>query len=184
MKYCKFLSPSGSPRYAHVEERDGVLWASALMEPPVEDLAAQLAILDSPEPFTAAPLSALQLLPPVSPSKILCIGRNSNEHAAELGNEVPAEPLLFLKPPSSLLAPGGTIRMPALSKRVDYEGELAVVIARRKPPKSAPTKTSRFLHPRLHHLQRRHRPRHPEIRRPMDPGQRLGHLLPCRPHRL
>ena len=131
MKYCKFLSPSGSPRYAHVEERDGALWASALMEPPVEDLAAQLAILDSPEPFTAAPLSALQLLQPVTPSKILCIGRNYKEHAAELGNEVPAEPLLFLKPPSSLLAPGGTIRMPALSKRVDYEGELAVVIARR-----------------------------------------------------
>ena len=53
------------------------------------------------------------------------------DHAAELGNEVPKEPLLFLKPPSSLLAPNGIIRMPALSHRVDYEGELAIVIGRR-----------------------------------------------------
>jgi 2-keto-4-pentenoate hydratase/2-oxohepta-3-ene-1,7-dioic acid hydratase in catechol pathway len=131
MKYCKFLSPSGTPRYANVEERDGVLWAASLMEPPVEDLATQLAILDSPEPFTPAPLSSLQLLPPVTPSKILCIGRNYKEHVAEMGNVLPTEPLLFLKPPSSLLAPGGTIRIPALSKRVDYEGELAIVIGQR-----------------------------------------------------
>jgi 2-keto-4-pentenoate hydratase/2-oxohepta-3-ene-1,7-dioic acid hydratase in catechol pathway len=131
MKYCKFLSPSGTPRYANVEVRDGVLWAASLMQPPVEDLATQLAILDSPEPFTPAPLSSLQLLPPVTPSKILCIGRNYKEHVAEMGNVLPTEPLLFLKPPSSLLAPGGTIRMPKLSKRVDYEGELAIVIGQR-----------------------------------------------------
>jgi 2-keto-4-pentenoate hydratase/2-oxohepta-3-ene-1,7-dioic acid hydratase in catechol pathway len=131
MKYCKFLSANGTPRYANVEERNGVLWAASLMEPPVEDLATQLAILDSPEPFEAAPLASLKLLPPVFPSKILCIGRNYKEHATELGNEVPKEPLLFLKPPSSLLAPGGVIKMPAISKRVDYEGELAIVIGQR-----------------------------------------------------
>ena len=131
MKYCKFLSASSTPRYANLEERNGELWAVSLMEPPVEDLATQLAILDSPEPFTAAPLSSLKLLPPVTPSKIVCIGRNYKEHAAELGNEVPKEPLLFLKPPSSLLGPGGVIKMPALSKRVDYEGELAIVIGQR-----------------------------------------------------
>src|SRR5215472_13447404 len=132
MKYCKYLSPSGTPRYAIVEDRNGALWATAPMDPPVEDLATQLAALKSPaEPFTPAPLSSLQLLPPVTPSKILCVGRNYKEHAAELGNVVPAEPLLFLKPPSSLLAPGGTIRMPKLSKRVDYEGELAIVIGKR-----------------------------------------------------
>ena len=51
-------------------------------------------------------LSEATLLPPVSPSKIVCVGRNYREHAAELGNEVPAEPLIFFKPPSSLLAPG------------------------------------------------------------------------------
>jgi 2-keto-4-pentenoate hydratase/2-oxohepta-3-ene-1,7-dioic acid hydratase in catechol pathway len=58
------------------------------------------------------------------------VGRNYREHASELGNEVPTEPLLFLKPPSSLLAPGGQIRRPRLSQRTDYEGELGVVIAK------------------------------------------------------
>jgi 2-keto-4-pentenoate hydratase/2-oxohepta-3-ene-1,7-dioic acid hydratase in catechol pathway len=58
------------------------------------------------------------------------VGRNYREHAAELGNEVPAEPLIFLKPPSSLLANGGTILRPKLSQQVDHEGELGVVIAK------------------------------------------------------
>ncbi|MGB7198549.1 MAG: fumarylacetoacetate hydrolase family protein [Acidobacteriaceae bacterium] len=82
------------------------------------------------ENFSAQPLSALKLLAPVTPSKIVCIGRNYRDHAAELGNEPPKEPLLFLKPPSSLLPPGGIIRLPALSQRVDYEGELGIVIGR------------------------------------------------------
>ena len=76
-------------------------------------------------------LSDLQLLPPVAPSKIVCVGRNYRDHAKELGNEVPTEPLLFFKPLSSLLAPGGIIRMPRASERVDFEGELAVVIGKR-----------------------------------------------------
>ncbi len=71
------------------------------------------------------------LLAPVAPSKIVCVGRNYAAHAAELGNEVPPEPLLFLKPPSSLLGPGGVIRWPAASERVDYEGEVGVVLGRR-----------------------------------------------------
>jgi 2-keto-4-pentenoate hydratase/2-oxohepta-3-ene-1,7-dioic acid hydratase in catechol pathway len=70
------------------------------------------------------------LLAPVSPSKIVCVGRNYREHAAELGNEVPTEPLIFFKPPSSLLAPGAQVRRPRMSERVDYEGELGVVIAK------------------------------------------------------
>jgi 2-keto-4-pentenoate hydratase/2-oxohepta-3-ene-1,7-dioic acid hydratase in catechol pathway len=130
MKYCKFLSSSGFPRYAYVEERDGADWAVAPMEPPTEDLAARLQP-KSADTFTSAPFSSLKLLAPVTPSKIVCIGRNYKEHAAEFGNEVPKEPLLFLKPPSSLLAPGGMVKMPALSKRVDYEGELAIVIGQR-----------------------------------------------------
>jgi 2-keto-4-pentenoate hydratase/2-oxohepta-3-ene-1,7-dioic acid hydratase in catechol pathway len=59
------------------------------------------------------------------------VGRNYREHAAELGNEVPAEPLLFLKAPSALLAPGEAIRIPELSQRVDFEGEIAIVIGER-----------------------------------------------------
>jgi 2-keto-4-pentenoate hydratase/2-oxohepta-3-ene-1,7-dioic acid hydratase in catechol pathway len=68
---------------------------------------------------------------PVRPTKILCVGRNYAAHAKELGNEVPKEPLLFLKPPSSLLDPGGSIVIPRQSKRVEHEAELALVLGRR-----------------------------------------------------
>ncbi len=76
-------------------------------------------------------LEEARLLAPVSPSKIICVGRNYREHAKELGNEPPAEILIFLKPPSAILPPGGEIQRPAISQRVDYEGELGVVIGRR-----------------------------------------------------
>jgi 2-keto-4-pentenoate hydratase/2-oxohepta-3-ene-1,7-dioic acid hydratase in catechol pathway len=66
----------------------------------------------------------------VTPSKIVCVGRNYAEHAKELGNEAPSDPILFLKPPSALLPPGGTIVLPPQSQRVDYEGELVMVIGR------------------------------------------------------
>ncbi|HEX4445942.1 MAG TPA: fumarylacetoacetate hydrolase family protein [Polyangiaceae bacterium] len=72
-----------------------------------------------------------ELLCPVRPSKIVCIGRNYAAHARELGHEVPSEPLLFLKPPSALLGPGGTVVVPPESARVEHEAELAVVIGRR-----------------------------------------------------
>jgi 2-keto-4-pentenoate hydratase/2-oxohepta-3-ene-1,7-dioic acid hydratase in catechol pathway len=76
------------------------------------------------------PLSEVKFLPPSVPSKIVCVGRNYREHAAELGNEIPAEPLIFLKPPSAILAPEEAIVLPAISKRVDYEGEIAAIIGR------------------------------------------------------
>ena len=76
-------------------------------------------------------LAETKLLVPVRPSKIVCVGRNYRAHAAELGNEVPTEPLLFFKPPSSLVASGEDIRRPRISERTDYEGELAVVMGRR-----------------------------------------------------
>lgn len=65
------------------------------------------------------------------PSKILCVGRNYRAHAAELGNEVPAAPLLFFKPPSALLADGRAIELPPESSRVEFEGEIAVLLGRR-----------------------------------------------------
>ncbi len=69
---------------------------------------------------------------PPLPSKIVCVGRNYREHAAELGNAAPEEePLLFLKAPSALVTGGGDIRIPPESKRVDYEGELALVVGKR-----------------------------------------------------
>jgi 2-keto-4-pentenoate hydratase/2-oxohepta-3-ene-1,7-dioic acid hydratase in catechol pathway len=73
----------------------------------------------------------VRLLPPCSPSKIVCIGRNYREHARELSNPVPAEPLLFLKPPSALIASGDAVLYPPQSERVDYEGELGVIMGRR-----------------------------------------------------
>lgn len=67
----------------------------------------------------------------MSPSKIVCVGRNYAAHARELGNAMPAEPVLFLKPPSSLIGDGATIVLPRASARVEHEGEIGVVIGRR-----------------------------------------------------
>ena len=129
MKYCRFQR-DGQAHYGLVESvagKDSIL--RILLAPPeqaggdVEGLRTRRI-----EPLV---LEEASLLPPVQPSKIVCVGRNYREHAAELGNEVPTEPLLFFKPPSSLLPPGGTILRPKASERTDYEGELGVVIARR-----------------------------------------------------
>lgn len=76
------------------------------------------------------PVAGLRWLVPCVPSKIVGVGRNYRDHAAELGHLVPAAPLLFLKPPSSILPHGGLIRLPEESRRVDFEGELAAVIGR------------------------------------------------------
>jgi 2-keto-4-pentenoate hydratase/2-oxohepta-3-ene-1,7-dioic acid hydratase in catechol pathway len=76
------------------------------------------------------PLDDVRLLAPVLPSKVVCVGKNYAAHAAEFGSEVPEEPLIFLKPSTSVIGPGDTIPLPSISRRVDYEGELAVVIGR------------------------------------------------------
>jgi 2-keto-4-pentenoate hydratase/2-oxohepta-3-ene-1,7-dioic acid hydratase in catechol pathway len=141
MKYCRFVF-EGLNHYGAVEVRGGELWIVDLAAAPEEDLAFQLrgarasakdALISDPTgfDFEPLPLSAAKLLAPVTPSKIVCVGRNYRDHAKELGNEIPVEPLLFFKPPSSLLAPGGEVRVPVVSERVDFEGELALVIGRR-----------------------------------------------------
>jgi 2-keto-4-pentenoate hydratase/2-oxohepta-3-ene-1,7-dioic acid hydratase in catechol pathway len=78
----------------------------------------------------AIPLREGDLLPPCEPSKIVAVGLNYAAHAAEQDKALPAEPLLFLKAPSALLAPGGTVVLPPDSQRVEHEGELALVIGR------------------------------------------------------
>ncbi|MDB4986781.1 MAG: 2-hydroxyhepta-2,4-diene,7-dioate isomerase [Myxococcaceae bacterium] len=75
-------------------------------------------------------LASVRLLAPVTPSKIVCVGRNYAAHAQELGNDVPSEPLLFLKPPSSLLGPESEIVLPTASQRVEHEAEIGIVIGR------------------------------------------------------
>jgi 2-keto-4-pentenoate hydratase/2-oxohepta-3-ene-1,7-dioic acid hydratase in catechol pathway len=77
------------------------------------------------------PLAEVKLMAPVTPSKIVCVGRNYREHAAELGNKMPEEPLLFLKAPSAVIASEDHIQLPAESNQVEHEGEVGVVIGRR-----------------------------------------------------
>lgn len=77
------------------------------------------------------PLADVKLLAPSWPTKIVCVGRNYVEHAKELGNDVPKIPLIFLKPPSSIINPGDTVILPPQSKQVEHEAELVVVIGKR-----------------------------------------------------
>ena len=79
----------------------------------------------------ARSLDQVQLVAPATPSKLVCVGRNYAEHAAELGNDVPPEPLIFLKPPTTVVGPDAPVVYPAISTRVDHEGELALVIGAR-----------------------------------------------------
>ena len=78
----------------------------------------------------AVPLDDVRLLAPVLPSKVVAVGRNYADHAAEMGTDVPEEPLVFLKPSTSVVGPGDPIMFPSISKRMEYEGELACVVGR------------------------------------------------------
>ena len=129
MKYCRFQL-DGVAHYGFVESVAGKDSIVRILLSPPEQSGGDVEGLRSRR-INPIALAEAALLPPVQPSKIVCVGRNYRDHAAELGNEVPKEPLIFLKPPSSLLAPGGTITRPRVSERTDYEGELGVVIARR-----------------------------------------------------
>jgi 2-keto-4-pentenoate hydratase/2-oxohepta-3-ene-1,7-dioic acid hydratase in catechol pathway len=114
--------------YVRVETKSGPRWAR-------ED-ADDLHVLDGP-PYTGGRptgerlrTSDVRLLAPVEPSKIVAIGRNYRDHAAELGNPVPVEPMIFLKPESAIIGPGEAIRRPEWAGRVDHEAELGIVIGR------------------------------------------------------
>ena len=132
MKYCRFLF-EGQTHYGAVEDREGEPWIVRLIEAPEEDRGFRLVYGRETSwsfYFEPMPLNAAELLEPVTPSKIVCVGRNYRDHVKEMGSELPAEPLIFFKPVSALNRPRGVVRMPALSSRVDYEGELVVVIGR------------------------------------------------------
>jgi 2-keto-4-pentenoate hydratase/2-oxohepta-3-ene-1,7-dioic acid hydratase in catechol pathway len=118
---CRFLSPAeGVASYGLIE--DGAVYA----------LTPAQVFDGAPAPSGAGvALSEAKLLAPVEPSKIVCVGRNYRDHAAELGNPMPDQPLLFLKPPSSVVGHEEIIELPAASARVEHEGELGVVIGRR-----------------------------------------------------
>jgi 2-keto-4-pentenoate hydratase/2-oxohepta-3-ene-1,7-dioic acid hydratase in catechol pathway len=116
-KYCRFLAGEsayyGLVREERVEALSAAPWAGG------QPTGSRFA------------LKSVRLLAPCQPSKVICLGRNYRQHAAELGNSVPRSPLIFLKPPSAVIGPEAPIVCPSVSQRVDYEGELALVMGRR-----------------------------------------------------
>jgi 2-keto-4-pentenoate hydratase/2-oxohepta-3-ene-1,7-dioic acid hydratase in catechol pathway len=121
MKFCRFVIRDGSPSTSSAPlygliEGGGVIEISGVPWGAWSRGSRSLRFAD------------VRFLAPVAPSKIVCIGRNYAAHAAELGNEVPKEPLMFLKPPSSIVGPQEPIVLTPYSQRVEHEGELAIVI--------------------------------------------------------
>ena len=139
MKYCRYQSSAG-PLFGLVQEASNGFVVTATLDSPWADEPVITAL---PQPLA---LDNLSLLPPVAPGKIICVGRNYRDHAKELGNDVPAEPLLFWKPTSSLLAPGGTILRPPVAERVDFEGELAIIVGRRARKLQAGEDIAPYIH--------------------------------------
>jgi len=125
MKYCRFQFSDG-PKYGLIETLAGIEQVTH-----TSNGSAGIPDFSSAQKTSPLPLASLTLLAPVTPSKIVCVGRNYADHAKEFGNEVPPDLIIFLKPPTSLLGPGGNIVRPHhLSQRVDFEGELAAVISK------------------------------------------------------
>jgi 2-keto-4-pentenoate hydratase/2-oxohepta-3-ene-1,7-dioic acid hydratase in catechol pathway len=128
MRYCRFILDE-QPEYGVVTSVNGKDSITHIfLVPPDQKRAGEPFRSRKIDPIA---LDQVRLLAPVTPSKIVCVGRNYLAHAAEMGKEVPKEPLLFFKPPSSLIGPGDTICRPKASQHTDYEGELGVIISRR-----------------------------------------------------
>ncbi|PMB22531.1 fumarylacetoacetate hydrolase family protein, partial [Fischerella thermalis] len=118
-------------RFVRVQNPEGQIYYGLLQ------LSMKVQVLDAPPWLQGQPTDLIlepddyEILAPCAPSKIIAVGKNYAEHAAEMGTEVPAEPLIFLKPPTSVIASLEKIQYPPQSQRVDYEGELALVIGDR-----------------------------------------------------
>lgn len=130
-------------RYVRVQNQEGRIYYGLLQ------LSQSVQVLDAPPWLQGQPTDlhlkaeSYQLLAPCAPSKIVAVGKNYAAHAAEMGTDVPQEPLLFFKPPTSVIATGGEIQYPQQSQRIDYEGELALIIGDRTfncTPEQAQTK--------------------------------------------
>ncbi|MBD2213286.1 fumarylacetoacetate hydrolase family protein [Calothrix sp. FACHB-156] len=130
-------------RYVRVQNQEGQIYYGLLQ------LSLNVQVLDAPPWLQGQPTDLIlepeeyQILAPCAPSKIVAVGKNYADHAAEMGTPVPSEPLLFLKPPTSIIASETEIKYPVLSQRVDYEGELALIIGDRTSectPEEAQTK--------------------------------------------
>jgi len=118
MRFVRFQQKDGLPRYGWLhEDKIGEIEGNLFGE--YKRLKVTI------------PLKEVRLLAPSAPSKIICVGRNYVEHAKEHGAEVPKIPLLFLKPPSSVIAPGESILLPPQSAQVEHEAELVAVVGKR-----------------------------------------------------
>ena len=124
MKFCRFLPKQAASAGAGAEVLQGTISGDTIRQISGDMLGKWEAANRS------WPLSDVKLLTPVVPGKIVCLGRNYYDHAAEFGNVPPKEPLIFLKPASSLLAPEDPIVLLPEVQRIDFEGELAVIISR------------------------------------------------------
>src|ERR1700748_3621741 len=113
MKFCRFQKDK-SALYGLIESIAGREEITRILTTAPEDSDGDLEDMPTKR-MEHINLAEAQLLPPIRPSKIVCVGRNYRDHAAELGNEVPVEPLLFLKPPSSLIGPGVSVPRPGIS---------------------------------------------------------------------
>lgn len=113
MKICRFTTGGVTPRLGVVEGET------------VYEVSYGTGV-----PLVARDLSEITLLPPVTPGKVICVGLNYRDHAAEMQQELPEEPVLFMKPPSAVIGPGAPVICPEASRQVDYEAELAVIISK------------------------------------------------------
>jgi len=119
-------------KLCHFEYKNEKYWGAVNNDSvfPLDDLEDIIEPSGSIKLTKYTKIASVKLLAPASPSKIVCVGRNYAEHAAELGNEVPKEPLLFFKAPSAIITEGEAIVIPEQSNQVEHEGELAVVMSR------------------------------------------------------
>lgn len=125
MRIVRFVPPTGSkigtdPHFGVMEDESTI---RAIASDPL-----YAGIFKEEETFK---LDEVRLLAPVIPrSKVVCVGKNYADHAAEMGGEVPSEPIIFIKPNTSVIGPNETIQWPSTSERIDHEAELAVVISK------------------------------------------------------
>ena len=173
---CASLGPHATARFRH-----GDRIATGVDRTGSDDIVACCAgtFFEDPLPTgEEVPLDDVRLLAPVLPSKLVCVGKNYAAHAAEFGMEVPEEPLLFLKPSTAVIGPGDPIPLLPISQRVDYEGELAVVIGRLA--RNVRAEDAYRVHPRLHVRERRDAARPAEDRRPVGAREGLRRVVPAR----
>jgi 2-keto-4-pentenoate hydratase/2-oxohepta-3-ene-1,7-dioic acid hydratase in catechol pathway len=128
---CRPAWQDRAVRIARIAHSDGVAFAAVETAANGQDVAAEIAEHPfGPIQLTGRrwPVADIRLLAPILPTKIVCVGKNYADHAQEMGGELPASPVIFMKPSTSVIGPNAAIKLPPDSARVDYEGELALVI--------------------------------------------------------